>query len=241
MKISKLSLVAVLALGMAVPAFASEPATTSDKPAQSTQPAKTEKGEKGDKGYKSDKGDKKDADKKSEGVTVGSMAPQFTLTDTDGKEISLSQFAGKVVVLQWFNPGCPFVVKHYNGASTFNDLNKKYSDKGVVFLAINSGAPGKQGAGKDTNVSAKKDWNIGYPVLLDESGKVGKMYGAQRTPEMFIINKDGTLAYHGAIDDDNSAKGIGKTNYVAKALDEILAGKPVSTPTTKPYGCTVKY
>ncbi|MBS0187643.1 MAG: redoxin domain-containing protein [Planctomycetes bacterium] len=231
MKTSKLSLVAlVAAAGIILPAVAmSSPDQPSDKPA-ATAPSDSKKN------------DKKQDNKATESAAkVGSVAPPFTLTDTDGKQVNLSDFTGKIVVIQWFNPGCPFVKKHYeNGANTFNDLNKKYSDKGVVFIAINSGAAGKEGAGKDANASAKKDWKIDYSILLDESGKVGKLYGATRTPEMFIVNKDGTIAYHGAIDDDPS-KNVGKTNYVAKALDEILAGKPVTTSQTKPYGCTVKY
>ncbi|MBX3389032.1 MAG: thioredoxin family protein [Phycisphaeraceae bacterium] len=228
MKSSKLSLVALIAAaGIILPAVAmSSPDQQDQKPATSH----SEKHQ-----------DHKKDSNKAEVAKVGSMAPAFTLIDTDGKTVNLSDFSGKIVVLQWFNPGCPYVKKHYeSGANTFNDLNKKYSEQGVVFLAINSGAAGKEGAGKDTNASAKKDWKIEYPILLDETGSVGKMYGAKRTPEMYIINKDGTLAYHGAIDDE-PGKGVGKTNYVAKALDEILAGSKVTTTETKPYGCTVKY
>ncbi|MBS0191239.1 MAG: thioredoxin family protein [Phycisphaerales bacterium] len=236
MKSAKLSLVALIAAaGIVIPAIAMS--TDPDpKPTTATTPAPTQK----DQNHK----DPKDKDaKKTEAVAkVGSLAPPFTLTDTDGKTVNLSDYAGKVVVIQWFNPGCPFVKKHYeNGANTFNKLNKDYSEKGVIFLAINSGAAGKEGAGKEANASAKKDWKIEYSILIDETGKVGKLYGAKHTPEMFIVNKDGTIAYHGAIDDDSGMKGPGKTNYVAKALDEILAGKKVSTSETKPYGCTVKY
>lgn len=187
-----------------------------------------------------DKG--KDAAKKG-GVAPGDAAPNFTLVDTDGKEHNLSSATqeGKIVVLQWFNPDCPFVVKHYGASKTFNDLAKTYADKGVVFYAINSGAKGKQGAGKNRNVKAKTDWEIAYPILLDESGETGKAYGAQRSPDMVVIGKDGRVAYFGAIDDDYGADKPGKVNYVAKALDEILAGKPVTTSTTKGYGCSVKY
>ncbi|MBX3379758.1 MAG: thioredoxin family protein [Phycisphaeraceae bacterium] len=232
MKTSKMSLVALIAAaGIILPAVAmSSPDQKETAPATST-----------DKKDHKDHKDHKDSPKTEAAAKVGSIAPAFTLSDTDGKTVNLSDFAGKIVVVQWFNPGCPFVKKHYeNGANTFNDLNKKYSEKGVVFVAINSGAAGKEGAGKDANVSAKKDWKIEYPILLDDTGKVGKMYGATRTPEMFIINTDGTLAYRGAIDDE-PGKNVGKTNYVAKALDEILAGQKVTTAQTKPYGCTVKY
>jgi len=232
MKSSKLSLLAlVAAAGIILPAVAMSSPDQKDAPATTTTTDK--------KDYKKDKDGKK---KTESAAKVGSIAPAFTLTDTEGKAVNLSDFSGKVVVITWFNPGCPFVKKHFeNGANTFNDLNKKYTEQGVVFVAINSGAAGKEGAGKDANVSARKDWKIEFPILLDEDGKVGRLYGATRTPEMFIINKDGTLAYHGAIDDSDKMKEVGKTNYVAKALDEILAGKPVTTAQTKPYGCTVKY
>lgn len=185
---------------------------------------------------------KKESKKEMGGVTPGATAPDFTLTDTDGKEHSLAKYLkdGKIVVIEWFNPDCPFVKKHHDDNKTMNDLHKKYSDKGVVFLAINSGAPGKQGAGKERNAKARVDSAIPYPVLLDEKGVTGKAYGAKHTPDMFIITPDGTVAYMGAIDDDPTTK-IGKVNYVAKALDEILAKKPVTTRETKGYGCSVKY
>lgn len=185
----------------------------------------------------------KKQDGKKEGVAVGGTAPTFTIRDTDNKEVSLSSILGdgNIVVLQWFNPDCPFVVKHYKETKTFNDLHAKYSGKKVVFLAINSGAPGQQGTGLKRNQEAKKEWSIPYPILLDESGETGKAYGAKNTPGMYIVTPDGKIAYKGAIDDDNSAKGPGKTNYVANALDEILAKKPVTTTETKPYGCSVKY
>jgi len=188
-----------------------------------------------------EKAEKESKDKK--GVTAGDVAPNFTLTDTDGKSHSLADMtkAGKIVVIQWFNPACPFVVKHYGETKTFNDLAAKYKDKGVEFVAINSGAAGKEGSGLERNKTTKTDWLIPYPILMDESGKVGKLFGAKRTPEMFIIGKDGKVAYHGAIDDDREATSVGKTNYVSKALDELIDGKAVSSPTTRSYGCTVKY
>lgn len=180
--------------------------------------------------------------KKAEPVTAGALAPDFTLPDLTGKQHKLSDLTkdGKTVVLMWFNADCPYVAKHFNNASTFNDMAKNYADKNVVLLAINSGAPGKQGAGVERNKKAVDDWKITFPVLLDESGTVGKAYSAKRTPEMFVVNKDGYVAYHGAIDDDPSDK-PGKTIYVIKALDNLLAGKDVETKTTKPYGCSVKY
>ncbi|HYF14991.1 MAG TPA: thioredoxin family protein [Phycisphaerales bacterium] len=176
------------------------------------------------------------------GVSVGQAAPTFTLKDTSGKEHNLSTIlAGgdKVVVLEWFNPDCPVVKMHHGENTTFKDLAGKYKDKPVVFLAINSGAAGKQGAGLERNKKAIGEYGITYPVLLDESGDVGRAYGAKTTPHMFVIGKDGKVAYMGAIDDKSDKPG--KTNYVSKALDELLAGTTVSMPETKPYGCSVKY
>ncbi|MGP1308606.1 MAG: thioredoxin family protein [Phycisphaerales bacterium] len=172
---------------------------------------------------------------------VGEMAPNFTLTDTDGVTHSLADMKGKVVVLEWFNPGCPFVVKHHSKFSTMADLSSEFAEKDVVWVAINSGSPGKQGHGLELNQQFKKDWGIEYPILIDESGDVGKMYGAKTTPHMYIIDKDGTLKYAGAIDNNPSATTLGDVNYVRQALNQVIAGETVTTPETKPYGCSVKY
>ncbi len=188
---------------------------------------------------------KKDAEKKAEKVDakakVGEAAPKFTLTSTEGKEVKLEDFKGKIVVLEWFNPECPFVKKHHELNNTMVETAEKYKDKDVVWLAINSGAEGKQGAGKDVNEQARKDWKLTYPVLLDESGTVGKAYGAKTTPHMFVINKDGVLVYAGAIDDNTDPKTVGKTNYVANAIDATLKGETVKESETRSYGCNVKY
>lgn len=172
---------------------------------------------------------------------IGSAAPEFTLKDTDGKEVSLAQFKGKVVVLEWFNSGCPFVKRHHEKYKTMADTAKKYADKNVVWIAINSGAPGKEGHGLDAD--AKKNWSIAWPILNDETGKVGRLYGAKTSPHMYVIDQEGILRYMGAIDNDpKDEKPAGdKLNYVSQALDELLAGKPVSQAETKPYGCRVKY
>lgn len=190
---------------------------------------------------KAKKADESEA--KAAGVKVGDKAPDFTLTDTDGKTVKLSEVGkDKIVVLEWFNPECPFVVRHHKDHPTFKNLHKEFAGKGVVFLAINSGAAGKQGAGKDLNVKMKKDYGMEYPVLLDESGATGKAYGAKTTPHMFIIGKDGNIAYAGGIDDDRGGKNTkGAKNYVRNALNEMLAGKPVSEASTQAYGCSVKY
>lgn len=192
-------------------------------------------------GFAQPKDDKK-TEKKAE-VAVGSDAPAFTLKDTDGKDVSLESLRkdGKIVIAFWFSPECPFVKKHFEkGGNTFNDMYTKYKDKKVAIVAINSTAAGEQGSGKDTNANAKKNWKIEFPILLDESGDTGKAYGAKTTPHCFVIGTDGKLAYIGAIDDDAQGK-VGKTNYVTKAVDELLEGKKVSTTSTTPYGCGVKY
>lgn len=172
-------------------------------------------------------------------LNIGDKAPAFTLKDQSGKDVSLSDYAGKIVVLEWFNEGCPFVVKHYR-AGHMNKLAAKYAGQGVVWLRINS----THSATPESNAKIAKEWKIEGPILQDSDGEVGHDYGATNTPHMFIIDKEGKLVYRGAIDSDSSAdtaKIDGATNYVAKALDELLAGKSVSQPETKAYGCTVKY
>jgi peroxiredoxin len=172
---------------------------------------------------------------------VGKEAPAFELTDTDGKRVSLASFKGKVVVLEWFNADCPFV-KYAHGDGPLKAMAAKWQKKGVVWLAINSNAPGKQGAGKDRNAKARTDWNLAHPILLDEPGTVGKLYGAKTTPHMYVIDAKGVLVYAGGL--DNAP--LGKTEvelvpYVDQALEAVLAGKAPPTAETKPYGCSVKY
>lgn len=177
-------------------------------------------------------------------ATVGEKAPTFTLKDTDGKEHSLAKYTEKdqIVVLEWFNPDCPWVVKHHGGdANLIAETQREFKDKDVVFLAINSGAPGKQGAGLERNIKAKKDFKMGYPILLDESGKVGKAYGAKTTPHMFIIDEEGVVRYIGAPDKMKHGEKLGQTNMIKTTLNSILADETVTTTTTKPYGCGVKY
>jgi peroxiredoxin len=179
----------------------------------------------------------------SKTAKVGEKAPDFTLTDLQGDKHTLSDYTdeGKFVVLEWFNPDCPFVVKHHERHKTMYDLARMVEDNGGVWLAINSGKPGKQGTGHDRNMKAMKDFGIEYPILLDETSKVGEMYDAKVTPHMYIIDEEGTLVYAGAIDNNRSARTLGDTNYVKKALKEHMAGKAVSITETKPYGCSVKY
>ncbi len=182
---------------------------------------------------------------KAGGIKPGDMAPDFTLTDTEGKTYRLADVlkadGTKAVVIEWFNPECPFVVKHHSKNPTFANLNKEFSGKGVTFMAINSGAPGKQGHGKELNQKMRGEWKIQYPVLIDEDGKVGRAYGAKTTPHMFVVTPDGKVAYAGSIDNNRSADKAGDVNYVSKALNEVLAGQTVSEASTNPYGCSVKY
>lgn len=176
-------------------------------------------------------------------VKVGEKVHNFTLTDTNKVEHELQQYLddGKIVVLEWFNPECPFVKKHHIRYDTMVELEREFRDQGVVWLAINSGAAGKQGAGLKRNIKARDDFKMGYPLLLDESGKIGRMLGAKTTPDMRIITPDGVLAYAGAIDDNPRPRGEAETNFVRQALREIIAGETVSETKTRPYGCAVKY
>lgn len=176
---------------------------------------------------------------------VGKPAPAFTLEDLDGNDVSLASFAGKTVVLEWFNPECPFVKKAH-GKGSLVDAAKRHTAAGVVWLAINSGAPGKQGHDPAVNAEAVKAWGLAHPVLRDESGAVGRSYGATNTPHMFVIDGKGVVVYAGAI--DNSPDGEGGSpeggtlvNHVDAALADLAAGRAVATPSTKAYGCGVKY
>jgi peroxiredoxin len=178
----------------------------------------------------------------AEPVEVGEMAPAFSLTDTNGDRHSLSDFEGKVVVLEWFNPDCPFVKKFHADTKVMKETHAKFmNDEEIVFLAINSGAPGKQGAGVERNQLAIKEFKMEYPVLLDESGEVGKAYGAKRTPEIFVIDREGVVRYHGPIDSKRSASEVG-TNYLEMAVKQIKNGETdVIRPEIEVYGCSVKY
>lgn len=175
-------------------------------------------------------------------AAVGQPAPDFALKDLDGKAVSLKDFAGKTVVLEWFNPGCPFV-KHAHGEGALKGMAEQQRANGVIWLSINSGAPGKEGAGVAANKDAAVKWGIQNPILLDESGAVGKLYGAKTTPHMFVIDAKGTLAYAGGLDNAPMGKpeGGALVPFLSDAISDVLAGKPVRTPSAKPYGCSVKY
>jgi peroxiredoxin len=176
---------------------------------------------------------------------VGKAAPDFTLTDTNGKTHHLADYRGKYVVLEWYQPDCPFVRKHYNSGN-MQALQKEYVAKGMVWLSIDSSAAGQEGnyPPAELNQIAAKNGSARTALLLDSDGKVGHLYGAKTTPDMYIINPQGTLVYLGAIDDKPSTDlGDVKTakNYVKSALDAVMGGQTVAMTSTRPYGCSVKY
>ena len=176
---------------------------------------------------------------------TGQPAPEFTLTDSNGKSHKLSDFKGKFVVLEWLNHGCPFVIKHY-GSGNMQKLQKEYTGKDVVWLSIASSAPGKQGnmSPEETNKTKEEKGSAASAVLLDADGTVGKLYDAKVTPELYVIDPEGVLIYMGAIDDVKSvdaADVADAKNYVKQALDEAMAGKAISEPVTTAYGCGIKY
>jgi peroxiredoxin len=178
-------------------------------------------------------------------AVVGQPAPAFTLADSNGKSHSLADFEGKVVVLEWWNPECPFVGKHY-GSGNMQKLQKEWTAMGVVWLAVSSSAAGQPGHvdGAKANALVKEKGAASTAVLLDHDGKVGRAYGAKTTPHMFVIDGKGTLVYAGGIDDKPStdqADIATAKNHVAAALAEVTVGKPVTTSSTQPYGCGVKY
>jgi hypothetical protein len=178
-------------------------------------------------------------------ATVGQAAPNFTLTGADNKPHALSDYKGKFVVLEWTNPHCPFVHKFYD-SGTMQALQKEWTGKGVVWLRIDSAAPGHDGFLTPEGLAAYDTENhvAATESLADPDGQVGHMYGARTTPHMFVIDAQGTLVYAGGIDNRPSPDPEtipGATNYVTQALTEAMAGKPVTTPTAAPYGCSVKY
>ncbi|MCK6507717.1 redoxin domain-containing protein [Myxococcota bacterium] len=177
---------------------------------------------------------------------VGQPAPAFTLPDTAGTAHSLAAHAGKTVVLEWFNPDCPFV-KHAYDTGLLPGLAATWTGQGVVWLRINSGAPGKQGHGAPRNQQAIDAWSLQGPVLLDETGAVGQRYGAKTTPHLYVIDPAGTLVYAGALDNaplgkvDGAVDGTARIDYVHAALGALGAGKAIDPSLTRPYGCSVKY
>ncbi|HEU4723803.1 MAG TPA: thioredoxin family protein, partial [Candidatus Eisenbacteria bacterium] len=178
-------------------------------------------------------------------AVVGKPAPALELVDANGDRVRLDSFKGKVVVLEWVNFQCPFVGKHY-GSGNMQSLQKKYTEKGVVWLSVCSSAPGKQGhvTGAEAKAAMEERGAAPSRFLLDPKGAAGKAYGAKTTPHMFVIDAKGTVVYNGAIDDRPSTKLAdveGAKSYVSDALDATLAGKKVELAATQSYGCSVKY
>ena len=173
-----------------------------------------------------------------EQVKIGKKLSDFSLTDENGKKHTLSNYYGKVVVLEWINPDCPFVQRHYK-EGTMKRFAERFKEKGVVWIAINTTNYNKP---KDSKKWSKK-YKLPYSTLIDSDGKVGKMFGAKTTPHMFVIDANGKLLYNGAIDDDpQGIKSPDKRNqYVATAIKAVLQGKEPEITETKPYGCSVKY
>ena len=176
---------------------------------------------------------------------VGAPAPAFELKDMQGKTVKLSDYAGKTVVLEWFNAECPFVKKHYE-SKNMQSIQEEYTKKGVVWLVVNSSAKGKQGHLTETSAKdIQGKWKIvASNILLNSTGAMGKAYGAKTTPHMYIIDGKGTLVYNGAIDSNPSTDATDiptSKNFVKMGLTEVLAGKPVTTASSAPYGCSVKY
>ena len=174
---------------------------------------------------------------------VGEKAPSFELKDLEGRAVRLEALAGKTVVLEWFNPECPFVKYAHGEGGPLRTLAAEYMDKDVVWLSINSGAPGKQGHGADTNQKGVADYAMKNPVLLDESGEVGRRYGAKTTPHIFVIGPDQKLAYAGGLDNAprGDVQGDALIPYAVQAIDAVLAGEAPPRNETQPYGCSVKY
>ena len=165
-------------------------------------------------------------------------APDFSLKDQAGKTHSLGDYRGKVVVLEWFNPDCPFIKRHHAAHDTMKSLAKAHASADVVFLAVNS----THYMTPEKTAQWHEDWSLAYPVLIDRDGEVGQAYGAKTTPHMFVIDGEGLIVYQGALDDDPGGKNTAKArNHVAAALADLKAGRPVAEPKTKPYGCSVKY
>ena len=174
----------------------------------------------------------------SEELRVGRQAPEFTLKSYDGKEISLSDYKGKIVVLEWFNYECPFVKYHYENTNTMIELADRYKGRNVVWLVVNS----TKHLSTEKNKEFADKYKLRFPILDDRLGKVGRAYNAKTTPHMFIIDTKGSIVYEGAIDNSPMGKKKeGVINYVDKALAELTGGKAVGTPESKPYGCSVKY
>ena len=176
---------------------------------------------------------------------VGDAAPEFAAIASNGKTVRLTDYRGKYVVLEWHNNGCPYVGKHYNSGN-MQRLQKQWTSQGVVWFTVLSSAPGKQGyvTASEENDYLAKEHAAPTAALLDPTGEIGHLYDAKTSPQMVVIDPQGIVIYSGAIDDKPTTDlqdVPGASNYVSLALEEAMAGKPVQTPATRPYGCSVKY
>ncbi len=231
-----------LAAALLICSACSEPQSSATSPSGASSAAAQGGKASGDKAGAKEGGGEKGAGAEAE---VGKAAPDFKLKDLDGKEVSLSSFKGKTVVLEWFNPECPFVKKSHTKGS-LKGLAGSLGEKGVVWLSINSGAPGKQGAGVEKSREGAEAHGVKNQILIDESGEVGKKYGATNTPHMYVIDETGKLVYAGAIDNSPDAEGESPTdgklvNYVTEAVSALSEKRAIATASTKAYGCSVKY
>ena len=175
-------------------------------------------------------------------AVVGQPAPDFTLADLDGASFTLSDKLGSTVVLEWFNPDCPFVKYAYD-EGPLGSFAGRWIGEGVVVAAINSGKAGKQGAGVERNRAARAAWSMAAPVLLDEAGEVGRAYGAKTTPQLVVINPAGTLVYNGALDNAPLGKVSGDAHrvFADEVLTQVTRDGTAPYGHQKPYGCSVKY
>ena len=178
-------------------------------------------------------------------LEIGVEAPGFTAKDTNGKIHRLSEYKGNIVVLEWKNHRCPYVVKHY-ATNNMQDLQRDLVSKGVVWLSVLSSAPGKQGhvSAQEANAIIENENSAASAVLMDTAGAIGRRYSAKKTPHMFVIDENGLLAYQGAIDDNSSARQstvAGALNYVKEAVSALQSNQKIAVPTTEAYGCSVKY
>lgn len=219
--------------GMALAAVAERPSAPA--------PAHADASRSNDQEQAPAKQDQKDEkkDEKAAPVEIGKAAPEFSLSDLDGKTIKLSDYKGKVVVLEWFSPKCPMCVWAYGEGGPLREWPEKLKKDGIVWLAVNSEDPDNTAAKIEVNKKFLEDNKAKVTVLLDPSGATGKAYGAKTTPHMMVIDEKGVLRYRGALDNAPAGKlkdGETKVNYVQQALDELKAGKAVSKPETKSYG-----
>ena len=175
-----------------------------------------------------------------ERASVGAPAPAFSLADLDGDTVTLAEQQGKMVVIEWFNPQCPYVV-YAHDEGPMGDLTEKWAEQGIVWLAINSNAEGTQGSDLAVNRDKAAEWGL-PTVLLDRDGQVGRAYGAKNTPQMFIVDTKGTLVYNGALDNDPLGRQGGEYEpWLDQALTDVVNGAAVRRANNKPYGCSVKY